>query len=99
MQCLVPSIDVIVKSCVALVAIPVSLTRASKTEGLHRKYPLSLRSMGHFVCKQQAPTVNERRLVDEIRQIQIFLDTFVANLTTMTLRLHRHGLDNNKFPM
>jgi hypothetical protein len=31
-----------------------------KTEGLHRTYPLSLRSMGRFICKQQAPTVNER---------------------------------------
>jgi hypothetical protein len=37
-----------------------------KTEGLHGKYPLNLRSMGRFVCKQQTRTVDKRRLVDEI---------------------------------
>ncbi|KAI2491271.1 hypothetical protein MHU86_23290 [Fragilaria crotonensis] len=42
-----------------------------KTEGLHRKYPLNLRSMGHYVRKHQAPTVEEQRLRDEIRKIQI----------------------------
>ena len=42
-----------------------------RTEGLHRKYPLRLRSMGHFVRRSQAPTAEERRLRDEIYKIQI----------------------------
>ncbi|KAI2500371.1 hypothetical protein MHU86_14114 [Fragilaria crotonensis] len=41
-----------------------------RTEGLHRRYPLHLRSLGHFVRRSQAPTAEERRLRDEIRKIQ-----------------------------
>ncbi|KAI2504072.1 hypothetical protein MHU86_10354 [Fragilaria crotonensis] len=76
-----------------------------KTEGLHRKYPLNLRSMGHYVRKHQAPTVEEQRLRDEIRKIQIRVHALnvksvcSANSTTTILRLSHLGNVNNKFPM
>jgi hypothetical protein len=50
---------------------PRVVRQSIKTEGLHRQYPLNLRSMGHYVRKHQAPTVEEQRLRDEIRKIQI----------------------------
>ena len=46
-------------------------SQSIRTEGLHRKYPLHLRSMVHFVRRSQAPTAEERRLRDEIYKIQI----------------------------
>ena len=46
-----------------------------KNISLHRKYPLNLRSMGHYVRKHQAPTAEERRLRDEIHEIQIRVQT------------------------
>ena len=46
-------------------------SQSIRTAGLHRKYPLHLRSAGHFVRRSQAPTVEERQFRDEIYKIQI----------------------------
>ena len=50
----------------------VSAKRKSiKTEGLHRRYPLNLRAMGKFVRRSQAPTLEERRLRQELDELKI----------------------------
>jgi len=39
-----------------------------RDHSIHRKYPISLRSMGHFI-RSKAPTVNQRHLQDQLNSL------------------------------
>jgi len=39
-----------------------------RNHNIHRKYPISLRSMGHFI-RSNAPTVNQRQLKDQVNSL------------------------------
>jgi len=55
---------------------------------IHRKYPISLRSMGHFI-RRNAPTVDQRQLQDQVNSLHDRVLRLQQQLQTL-LRPHSH---------
>jgi len=56
--------------------------------GMHRKYPISLRSMGHFI-RSKAPTVDQRHLQDQLNSLHDRVLRVQRQLQTL-MRPHSH---------
>jgi hypothetical protein len=68
---------------------PPSHFESIRTARLHRKYPLNLRYLGHFVQRSQAPTLEEQRVRYEIEDLRKLIQNLQSEVRWLKRNANR----------